>query len=337
MLRLPYLLFWPIQPLKERVVKNRFASFVAMTALLFVVLSGLAVGLRAHPAQTKSPLTSAPKTAGQAFKNIQVLKDIPGDQLTPSMPFITYSLGVECDFCHVEREFDKDDKKTKNTAREMMQMMFAINKNNFEGERNRVQWQGRVAHSPEPPGTRDVRFGRRVSQARRCGVLPAQLLKFFGELKLEEHTEKINGLDTSVVIGMMKGQPPVKFYFDQQTGLLLRMLHYGNTAHGLNPTQIDFADYREADGVKTPYKWTIAGPSGAFTIKADDVESNVPIDASRFVKPAPAPGPLSVEGRGIEESNQTQETNDRSLLQPGGFIWPEVPGTCSPPGATAQP
>lgn len=50
------------------------------------------------------------------------------------MQFVTYSLGMKCDFCHVEREFDKDDKKTKKTAREMMQMMFAINKNNFEGE-----------------------------------------------------------------------------------------------------------------------------------------------------------------------------------------------------------
>jgi len=114
----------------------------------------------------------------------------------------------------------------------------------------------------------------------------------------------------------------VKFYFEQQTGLLLRMLHYGDTALGLNPTQIDFADYREADGVKTPYKWTIARPSGAFTIQVDEVESNVPIDASRFVKPAPAPGPYQWKDRGIEESDRTQETNGRSSLQPGGFVCP---------------
>lgn len=91
---------------------------------------------------------------------------------------------------------------------------------------------------------------------------PVQLLKSFGELKLEEHPEKIDGHDTSVVTGVIKGQTPVKFYFDQQTGLLLRMLRYGDTALGLNPTQVDFADYREAGGVKTPYKWTIARPRG---------------------------------------------------------------------------
>ncbi len=56
------------------------------------------------------------------------------------MQFITASLGVECDFCHVSSspgkfEFDKDDKDEKKTAREMMQMMFAINQNNFDGKR----------------------------------------------------------------------------------------------------------------------------------------------------------------------------------------------------------
>ncbi len=75
------------------------------------------------------------KTAAQQFKNIQVLKEIPADQLVPTMQFISASLGVECDFCHVEREMDKDDKKTKKTAREMMRMMAAINQNNFSGER----------------------------------------------------------------------------------------------------------------------------------------------------------------------------------------------------------
>ena len=55
------------------------------------------------------------------------------------MQFITASLGVECEYCHVRGdkglEFDKDDKKTKVTARKMMEMMFAINKDNFEGHR----------------------------------------------------------------------------------------------------------------------------------------------------------------------------------------------------------
>jgi len=79
--------------------------------------------------------SSGPKTAEQQFKNIQVLKTIPADQLIPSMQFISGSLGVECEFCHVEGAFDKDDKKPKQAARKMIQMMMAINKDNFEDHR----------------------------------------------------------------------------------------------------------------------------------------------------------------------------------------------------------
>src|SRR5512146_2696832 len=81
----------------------------------------------------QAPAQNAPKTAEQQFKNIQVLKGIPADQLIPTMQFISASLNVECTFCHVEHQFDKDDKKPKQIARKMVQMQMAINANNFEG------------------------------------------------------------------------------------------------------------------------------------------------------------------------------------------------------------
>ncbi len=85
------------------------------------------------------PLRSADnppsKPAELVFKNIQALKGVPSEQIIPAMQFITASLGVECDFCHVPGAFEKDDKKPKQTARKMMLMMFAINRDNFEGQR----------------------------------------------------------------------------------------------------------------------------------------------------------------------------------------------------------
>jgi len=88
-------------------------------------------------ASPKSPaaVQSGSVPAEQKFKNIQVLKGIPSEQLVPAMQFITASLGVECAFCHVENHFDQDDKKPKQIARKMMQMMMSINQNNFEGQR----------------------------------------------------------------------------------------------------------------------------------------------------------------------------------------------------------
>jgi photosynthetic reaction center cytochrome c subunit len=75
------------------------------------------------------------RKAEEQFKNIQMLKGIPADQLIPAMQLISASLGVECEFCHVQGAFEKDDKKPRQAARKMIEMMFAINTDNFERHR----------------------------------------------------------------------------------------------------------------------------------------------------------------------------------------------------------
>src|SRR5436305_4933305 len=82
---------------------------------------------QADPAGARPNTPMAPKRADEQFKNIQVLKEIPADSLLPAMQFISASLGVECEFCHVQGAFEKDDKKPKQTARRMIEMMSAIN------------------------------------------------------------------------------------------------------------------------------------------------------------------------------------------------------------------
>lgn len=95
---------------------------------------------RAIPQEQKQApaVPPAEKTAAEAFKNIQVLKDLPESKLLPAMFFISASLGVGCDHCHVTSDhgpwpMEKDDKDRKKTAREMIKMMRAINEQNFEG------------------------------------------------------------------------------------------------------------------------------------------------------------------------------------------------------------
>jgi photosynthetic reaction center cytochrome c subunit len=83
----------------------------------------------------------------------------------------------------------------------------------------------------------------------------------------------------------------LRLYFDQQTGLLLRLVRYAETALGRNPTQIDYADYRDADGIKTPYRWTLARPGNRFTIQIEQVQQNVPVDDAKFIPPPPPPPP----------------------------------------------
>src|SRR6201987_3618916 len=103
-------------------------------AFLAAFAAAVPVSRAQNPPQASAPPAAA-KTASQQFKNIQVLKDVPADELIPGMQFITASLGVDCEYCHVEHAFDKDDKKPKVTARKMMEMMFTINNENFENHR----------------------------------------------------------------------------------------------------------------------------------------------------------------------------------------------------------
>lgn len=87
-------------------------------------------GSRSADAQAKV------ETAGQKFKNIKVLNDVPADQIGPIMNIMSASLGVDCKMCHAsnDRDFEKDGNEHKDIAREMLKMTFAINKQFFEGK-----------------------------------------------------------------------------------------------------------------------------------------------------------------------------------------------------------
>ena len=366
-----------------------------------IIIAGalLVTAFAAATARAQSPAAmGAPKTAAEAFKNIQILKDAPADQIFPAMQFITASLGVECEFCHVRNAFEKDDKEEKKTARNMMTMMFAINKDNFHGEREVTCFTCHAgsAHptsipviseslKPElPPGMNgpgragggtaapaaigaDVildkyvqaiggedalhKITTRVEKGTLSGMGPGGMpVEVFakapdarvtvvqtprgenvtayngqtgwmsgfgpprpitgGELDNEKRNadfyfaadikqafkqisnarpDKVDDHDAYLLVARSPGKPPVRFYFDKDSGLLLREVRYVETPLGRNPSQVDYADYRDVDGVKIPFKWTIARPGGRFTIQIDQVQQNVPIEESKFAEPAAPP------------------------------------------------
>ncbi|HLK17529.1 MAG TPA: c-type cytochrome [Bryobacteraceae bacterium] len=333
---------------------------------------------------------SDPKTAEQVFKNITELKGTPADQLVPAMTFIAASLGVECSFCHVEGKMDADDKPAKKTARQMIAMTAAINKNSFGGKREVTCYschhgghhpagtppvldsdlpahtEATAAKASEGDGpnageildkfvaalggaeaiqkiTTRVEKGlivvggndspielflkapnKRISvthmgkgesytafdgtsgwlgsagrparnmspaESEAAGLdaqfyLALQLPKMFEQLRTG-HPETINGIECQTLIGATPGRPPVRFYFENKTGLLLRQVRYGETPLGRNPTQIDYADYRAFDGVKVPCRWTLSRTNGRFTIQITEVKNNVPIEDEKFAKPNP--------------------------------------------------
>ena len=332
------------------------------------------------------------KAAQPRFKNLQVLKDVPPDQLIPAMQFITASLGVECDFCHVRDAFDKDDKQSKQTARRMIQMMFAINTSQFQGERAVTCYtchrgsakpvsipmvdskapyvsEARLAGDPAAAGRTDlpsasdviekyiqavggapavqnvssrvesgtVTFGvgpgfpveiLSKSPSRQAMIVhlpagdsstvfdsrngwlrspagpvhdmpqadiegakldadlqfPINVKKNFQELKVVR-TEKVSEHDAILLFATNSSGPPLELYFDRQTGLLLRQLRFGSSPLGLNPTQVDYGDYKAFDGVQVPVHLVITRPNRTLDIRLLRVTQNVPVDDAKFARP----------------------------------------------------
>jgi len=341
-----------------------------------ILTSALAVSLCAQ--------TSDVKTAEQAYKNITELKGIPADQLMPAMQFISASLGVGCETCHVQGKFEADDKRAKKTAREMIAMTMAINKNSFHGQTQVTCFschrgsERPVAipavletdapaktevRQPSTPPTADSilekyvtalggadaikkitsrvgkgvitssgkdtpievftkapnkritvthaesgdsftafdgtigwmgsagRPAREMAPADAKGsaldsefYLPLRMKEIFAQMRAGR-PDKIGDVAVTTLMGTRQGLPPVRFYFDASTGLLLRMVRYTENPLGRMPVQIDYADYRDVDGVKTPFRWTLSRPNGRFTIQLTEVKANVAIDDSKFAKP----------------------------------------------------
>jgi hypothetical protein len=365
----------------------------ASCALIVTFAIALLVSRAQSPPQASTPAAAAAReTASQQFKNIQVLKDVPADQLIPAMQFITASLGVDCEYCHVEHAFDKDDKKPKVTARKMMEMMITINSENFESHRmvtcytchqggaNPVSIPAIAEHEKKSDteastisaagnpaadslldqylaavGGTDAlkKINTRVAKGTVIAFgdqrMPVDIYAKAPDMRVSVmHTkegesvtayngkvgwlsvpgrvhmmnvqesfgarmdadlafaadvkslytkwetlpgEKIDGHDTWLVVGRKEGEPPLKLYLDQKSNLLLRLVRYTDSPLGYNPTQIEYADYRPADGIKIPYRWTIARPGNHFTIQVERLQQNVPVDDAKFVPPPPTPLP----------------------------------------------
>ncbi|HSC45930.1 MAG TPA: c-type cytochrome [Candidatus Acidoferrum sp.] len=376
-------------------LKQRVRKAVIVSSSLIAAVAMALLGASAQNPPQAGAAAGGAKTAAQQFKNIQILKDIPADQLIPAMQFISASLGVECEYCHVEKAFDKDDKKPKQFARHMMEMMFNINKENFEGKRwvtcytchqgaakpisiPVVSLQDKMpemmagddmAAAANPPagtlldgylaavGGADAlkkitsRVGKGTATAfgdqhmaidiyakapdKRVSVMhmkegesvtayngkvgwlsvPGRVhmmnaqesfgakmdadFAFAADVKglytkwETKPGEKIDGHETWLVTGEKEGEPPLQLYLDKKSGLLVRMIRYVDSPLGYNPTQIDYADYRVADGVKVPYRWTVARPGNHFTIQVDQWQQNVPVDDAKFVAPPPPPPPTA--------------------------------------------
>ena len=85
--------------------------------------------------------TERPQLAEEAFKNVQIIRGIPVDEFMDTMGMFAAATGMNCVDCHTSDSTDSWEnfaKETplKQTARKMLLMVDAINKQNFKGVRS---------------------------------------------------------------------------------------------------------------------------------------------------------------------------------------------------------
>ena len=116
-------------------------------------------------------------------------------------------------------------------------------------------------------------------------AFPGQIKQVLTNLRVA-YPDQIDGKDVLVVQGRGPRNLLATLYFDKQTNLLVRVIRYGFTPIGRVPSQVDYSDYRDVDGIKFPFKYKFSWLDGRDNYELKDVKVNVPVEASRFGKPA---------------------------------------------------
>jgi photosynthetic reaction center cytochrome c subunit len=126
--------------------------------------------------------------------------------------------------------------------------------------------------------------------------------QLFSFLKLKEQftrlrsggRERIGDRDAYVVTASRSETEVERLSFDVETGLLVRRITYLRTMIGVIPTQWDFEDYRDVEGVKMPFtiRLSTADAGNPFSVrKFTEIKLNAPVDDSKFAMPAALPKP----------------------------------------------
>jgi len=142
---------------------------------------------------------------------------------------------------------------------------------------------------PDAPAPIEVLTSGNLDRARLEALVafPSGIKQAFTSWKVGRTA--IDDKDVTIVQGTKAGLLPVNFYFDNATGLLVRIVRWNETPVGPVPTQLEYSDYRDVAGVKVPFNWVMTQTYMQATSKLTALQPNVAIDAARFARPPVVP------------------------------------------------
>jgi photosynthetic reaction center cytochrome c subunit len=113
---------------------------------------------------------------------------------------------------------------------------------------------------------------------------PGQIKQVLTNLRTLD-SATIDGKACDVVQGDSQRRTFATLFFEKGTGLLVRTIRFGPSPIGRIPTQIDYSDYRDVDGIKMPFHFTLSWLDGRDEFQLNQIQVNVSIDAARFGRP----------------------------------------------------
>ena len=114
------------------------------------------------------------------------------------------------------------------------------------------------------------------------------LKKNYSKLEVKD-VSKIDGHDAYRISASRGGGSADQYYFDAQSGLLLRISTEIESPLGAIPQDTDYEEYREVSGVKVPFLIRVVRSDGVTIYKWDQIQANVAVADRRFEKPAEKP------------------------------------------------
>ncbi len=218
------------------------------------------------------------ETAGQKFKSIKVLNEMPAEQMGKVMNMMSASLGVDCKFCHASNDgdYEKEGFEHKDMARKMLKMTFDLNKNYFDSrpEINCNTCHKGISHPQPSFPLKPTVVEERPKQPDKKPTVDEILAKYETALGGKVNLAKI----TSRQIKAQRIEPDGKTFEDEE------ILQKGSkmSVTTIYPSK-QFGDYVIKEIFDGTTAWKI-GNKEKIELKSDETEA-IKREAQLFVNP----------------------------------------------------
>lgn len=147
-------------------------------------------------------------------------------------------------------------------------------------------YNGAVAWASNPQIGVQESTGEALEAARRSAdfYFPLKFKSYFPKTEVKG-PEKAGERDAWVIEADPGSGKPTRFFFDAETGLLVRRESEQSGPMGTFMAAVVFEDYRAVDGIKVAFVVKQIRPTFPSTIKLTEVKHNVAVDDAKFEKP----------------------------------------------------